>query len=793
MQSGEDYSLQDAFDDLGSEVLPEVERVVNALIYSFRTLGEETISVLGIITGALADLIVKSTDFVARIEDLGEFVAQFRDTVSALSELGLAVGSGLIPVFSAFSSVMEGLASTLNQVDDEILGNVVTYTAAVVAFSKLSGVVSTFVTILPNLALGFSSVATEVGKADSAFKAFQATAVGTNARIANFLSQISAFTGITALIGSLGGMNERFRQIAFRTSSATARFEALALGTNVTAQQLYELAVAGDLSREMMEGLQEEAEDVDEDFRKLQLRLALTEEQFKSLDDGVDFDLDEFDAALEDPTENLDVQEGGLISRFIGDAAGPISDAKDEIAGEFIAGDLDMDLLPEGAAGDSIEDLKDNIGLATLAQYDLANASETVRGKISNFDLSSKSLTGTIKSLSKSLVSAWKATFTYAASLVKTIGLSLIELARTRSLSSAYKVLRNSKIGVAIATFVANSALLSYIATAIGSTIATYGLIKALTILTGGAFLLVAAIGALAVGLITNFEKIKSAGSGALSPLMSLFGAIKDILLTTFVETWNIIVSAVTSLITIFSPLINVVKDFMGIFGLLSGEADNGSSSFSIFGAIVNIIVSELKRLSAVIQLVFGIIGVLGKGIMLLIVTPAKIAIGVIRGLAEILSGPFQDAMSSDFAQQFIKGFKNVISVIKQINKAFIELPHTFEDAVNAMIKHINNFIDYMNNEVPVLNHILNIGEVSEVELTGGGLETDREELARDTAQAKEGIQEVASNTINMRTENNQTVNQTVNADPEDKSTVSRVVEDAIERANRFDKTRSGI
>jgi len=786
MQSGEDYSLQDAFDDLGSEVLPEVERVVNALIYSFRTLGEETIGVLGIITGALADLIVKSTDFVARIEDLGTFVAQFRDTVSALSELGLAVGSGLIPVFSAFSSVMEGLANALNQVDDEFVANLVTFSAAIFAFSKLSGVTSTLVTILPNLALGFSNVASNVLKADSAFKAFQATVVGTNTRIANFLSQISAFSGVTALVGALGGMGERFRQIAFRSSAATARFEALALGTNVTAQQLYELAVAGNLSRDMMERLEDEAENINEELRRLQLNIALTDEQFGTLGDDIDVDVDEFADDLEDPGGFLDIPEGGLLSRFIGDTdkvSEGIEEARQEVARQFARGDLDISLIPDDLSDGR---LRDSLNLATLAQVDFANASNTVRERIDGLNLSSKSLTDSIITLGSSVLRTASMMAVYTANLYKTIAASLWTLATTGSLSQAFAKLKTAKIADTIATYAQSSALVSYIGAANLATISTYALMAALTKLTLGAYALVAAVGALAVGLITNFEKVKSAGSGALSSLMPLFGAIKDVLLTTFVETWNVIVSAVTSLITIFSPLINVVKDFLGIFGLLSGTAEEGSDSFSLLGLTADIIVGALKALSESLQIVFAIVGVLGKAFMLLLVTPLKIAIGVVRGLAESLNTLGGIAAESQLLQEMFTGVENLISLLSDLRDGFYALPDNIEDAVNFAIGKINDLIDVINN-IPLIN----IGEVSEVELTGGGLETDREELATDTAQAREGIQEVASNTINMKTENNQTVNQTVNADPEDKSTVSRVVEDAIERANRFERGRA--
>jgi len=783
------FDLQDAFDQLREDVLPSVVNVVDALIYSFETLGSETVAVLGIITQALADLIVKSTDFVARIDDLGQFVSQFRDTVASLSELGLAIGSGLIPVFTAFSNIMESLANTLNQVNDEVLGNVVTFGAFIFAVSRLSGVLSTVVTIVPNLAVGFGSLATKVNNANSAFKAFQATVVGANTRVAHFLSQISVFSGITALIGALGGTSERLRQIAFRSSSVTARLEALALGTNVTAQQLYELAVAEELSADMMSALQDEANDVKDEFRELQLQLALTDEQFDSLDGDFDVDVGELSDDLNDPGGLLDIGGGSFMSRFIGDSSEAESVAQQ--AGEAVINTFDREegkfLSQESrefwTEGKRLKDAAKDVSLLETAQFDYGRATSFVNDKIRNNNIVTGSLLGTMKNLALSVKQAAVSTTALGLSFLKLIPNMLYTLATTRSLSKAFDVARNSQIGQAIASVIANSALLTYIASAISATIANYGLATSIAAVTGGLNILLALVGALAVGIITNFDKIKGSVDGAVSGIMPVLGALKDILLTVFVETWNIIVSAVSSLKTIFDPFITLIKSVAGIFGLLAGGAKEGGDSLSIVTVAANILVGALQFVSDAIQALFAVIAVLGKTLSLVLVTPLKIVVGLLRGFAELVGQAF-DIAAEEY--DLFSGIENLIELINDVRTGFDEIPETIESFVNKAIGYINGLIEKIN-QIPIVN----IEQIEEIEVTGGGLETDRDELATDTAQAREGLSQVAANTINMKTENNQTVNQTVNADPEDKSTVSRVVEDAIERANRFERGRA--
>jgi len=782
--------------------LPEVDNLVEALIFSFETLGEETIGAIASLTGLLADLIQKSTRFVARISDLGDFLAQFKETITALSELGLAIGSGLIPVFTVFSNVMQTLADTLNQLDDEVLGNIVTFTALVVAFSRVSGVVSTLVTIIPNLAVGFASLGSEVKKADTTFKAFQATVVGTNARIAHFLSQISVFSGVSALVASLGGMGERLRQIAFRSSSATARFEALALGTNVTAQQLYELAVAGELTKDMMQGLQEEAEDVDEDFRKLQLRLALTKEQFEDIDGDVDIDVDEFDRLVNQDTDELlgDASGNSLIKRLFGgeaEASEAAQKAAKAVSDQFNRNELGHPVPMGERIGDQvrIEEAAESIDILTTAQFDYNRVVSSARDRLDNLSLKTMSLTGANNSLTNSFLTvasgAMKAAVAfnkYGISLISTITKSIYALISQRSLSAALNVVRNSMIAAAISTFIQNSALLTYIASVLTATGSTYAFIAALSKLTLGAFAIISAIGAAAAGIITNFDKIKGAGSGLLSGLMPLFGALKEILLTVFVETWNVVVAAFSSLKTLISPFTDIIRDFIGIFGILGGSTEDSAGSFSILGAAVSALVSVIKFAAQVLENLFAVIGVVGKGLFTIMLLPLKVLVTVLRSVAEgvrFLATAFADLVGGALSDN--KYFSAFIEALKTIKELFFELPTLIENFTNSAIDSLNEVIKGLN-ELPFVE----IGTVSRVELTGGGLETSRQELSRDTERVGDDLARVAPNVINMKEENNQTVNQSIDADPEDKSTVSRVVEDAIERANRFERTRAG-
>jgi len=351
-----------------------------------------------------------------------------------------------------------------------------------------------------------------------------------------------------------------------------------------------------------------------------------------------------------------------------------------------------------------------------------------------------------------------------------------------------------AKLKSAAASYAESSAVLSYAYSAITASGASLSLAASLTVLTGGMFALVAAVGALAVGIITNFDKIKGSVSGAVSGVMPILGALKDILLTVFVETWNIIVATISSLKTAFLPLISIVMDFIGIFTTLFGMNKDAEQSFLSLSSVVNVIVGALQFVSDAIQAVIGVIGFLGNIIGTIIrihLFPITVSLQLLaagfRAVYEAGKNFIDNILRSTTGSGLAKNIERVIDVINDLREGFDKIPDKIEDVVNSVIDKINGFITKINNAIPYFE----LRTIDRIEVTGGGLETDRDELATDTAGAKGSLSRVVSNTINMKTENNQTVNQTVNADPEDKSTVSRVVEDAIERANRFERGRA--
>jgi phage-related protein len=277
---------------------------------------------------------------------------------------------------------------------------------------------------------------------------------------------------------------------------------------------------------------------------------------------------------------------------------------------------------------------------------------------------------------------------------------------------------------------------------------------------------------------------------------MPILGALKDILLTIFVELWNIIVATVMSLITAFKPLGTIVKDVIGIFTTLFGLSDSGSESFLSLGSAVDFTVALLQSISDAIQFTIGFIGALINIIMqlvrvffLLFIAPLQAAMADINAFADSIARLIDIFLrgvgSSD--KGLTEYLEDTVELINAVRKQFDKLPERIESGLNSIVSQLNAFIERINDIF-----MTDISTVGRINITGGDLQTTRDELSRDTKAVGDDLARVAPNIINMKEENNQTVNQSIDADPEDKSTVSRVVEDAIERANRFERTRAG-
>jgi hypothetical protein len=504
---------------------------------------------------------------------------------------------------------------------------------------------------------------------------------------------------------------------------------------------------------------------------------------------------------LDDPDRLLDTGGGSLIKSMVG-SGDEASDAAQE-AGEAVINAFDRDggqFMSEESrdfwqGGMRFKDAAKEISLLQTAQFDLSRATSFLTDKYGEMGISVKGARNSLKALGGEFLRVYKVTLKAIKASFVYIGSTLKQMYTDGVLATIKSKLSFAKLANAAATYAENSALLTYIGTAISATIANYGLAASITAVTGGLNILLAVLGALAVGIITNFDKIKGSASGMLSGIMPIFSALKEILLTVFVETWNIIVSAISSLKTAFMPLISIIMDFVGIFTTLFGMNQKTGDSFLTLSNIVDVVIGVLQTVSDAIQLVFGVLGTLGSIVGTVIrvhLFPLTLSLQLIaaglRAAYEAGKNFIDNVLRSTTGSGISKTIGKVIKVVNDLRKGFDELPDNIETALNTIIDKVNSFIKKLNESVPYLE----LRTIDRVEVTGGGLETSRQELSRDTERVGDDLARIAPNVINMKEENNQTVNQSIDADPEDKSTVSRVVEDAIERANRFERTRAG-
>jgi hypothetical protein len=113
-------------------------------------------------------------------------------------------------------------------------------------------------------------------------------------------------------------------------------------------------------------------------------------------------------------------------------------------------------------------------------------------------------------------------------------------------------------------------------------------------------------------------------------------------------------------------------------------------------------------------------------------------------------------------------------------------------DVMGFLENLLNGFIELVNDLLIGLNKIpgMNVGTVSTV--GDSGLEVSEEDVRTNASGAVDQVTGSSPANINVNTDNSTNIDQTVNADPEDKATLSRVVSDAIEEANSFERRRAG-
>jgi len=775
------YTVQDAFEDFSEKVGPAFRDLVGSITIAFEELGEEMVAGTAKATTGLANMIDFSVWLFDQIEDLSGLISQFGDTLAELSILGARIGGGLLPVFKAFSTVMEEVAGALNDIDSETMQNAITFLILMAAINKVSGVASSLLTILPNLVIGMGNIASSANGAAGALGTMRAATAAAGGQLGGFLAQTSMLGGMTSLVNVFGTTGERLRNIAFNSTAARAMFDDLADEVDNTSDELRELAIEGMLAEEVLEDLD---------------------------DTDVDFDVD--DSGKVSPQQFLpdDPITGAM---FGGALFGGADDAAEE-AGESVQTTL----------ADSFDDV--DTTQTSLTDFGDTSALDKLKGKLGGVKKSFMGVLGSIKTAAfafggllkrivavqfaalktavvmtgkfaaamvRTAISAFRAAGAIAAQTIMvyqytgslTAAASTLWGLVTAQLASAAATARDAAmkaVGAAANFLLSGSALIA--------TSSMYALATSIAVATGGISILVGLIGALAVGIITNFGAIKSAAADSFGFLKQIIDIIVDVLLTYFVTVWNLLVDIFQSVVQGLSPLTNMFMNLAETLGLVGGKGEEGAGMMAKLGAAGDIVKGVIKGLGTVFSAIIDILGgVLWVASMLIRVAlmPLVFTINLLVAALDLL-GDFWDFVLEDLLG-VTGGVSGLIDMFMNLIDTFLEglsvIPKWVEQIINFVIGILNGFLK----AIPFLDTIEEVNFTKESDL-----KTNRDELAADSRNMREGTAEKGDKTITYNEDNSTNIDQTVNADPEDQAQLSRVVTDAIAEANSFERRRQG-
>jgi phage-related protein len=315
----------------------------------------------------------------------------------------------------------------------------------------------------------------------------------------------------------------------------------------------------------------------------------------------------------------------------------------------------------------------------------------------------------------------------------------------------------------------------------------------ALVAATGGVILLLGVIGGLAVGIIDNFDSIKSAASDTFGFLKDVMNIVVDVLLTYFVTSWNLMVDLFQAIVQGVSPLTDLFMDLASQLGLVGGKGEDGAGAMGMLAAAGD----AVKGIISALATIFGaLIDTLGF-VLTIISTILRIALipltATISGLISLL-GLLSDWW--DFILEDILGVQGgvsgLIAIFIDLFDTFLEgmsaIPKVVENIANTIIGIIDGFLGTITDAIPGVD----LGQIGDVSFTNDKLKSDRDDLAANTEPLMDSLAAKGDNTITYNEDNSTNIDQTVNADPEDQAQLSRVVTDAIAEANSFERRRQG-
>jgi hypothetical protein len=742
------YTVQEAMSDISDKVGPALRDLMGSFTVAFEVLGEKAVSSTAKAVGGLARIVDFSVFLIDQIEGASGAISQFGDTLAELAVLGARIGGGLLPVFEAFSALVETVAEALNGIESETAQNIITFLALFAAINRVSGVLGSLVTILPNVITGMAAISAKADAASGSIATMRVATATAGTQLSGFLAQTSLLGGLTSLAVALASTNERVRSIAFNTPAARKAFDDLAKDTEHASGQLRELAIQGGFTNKVL----------------------------RDLGDDVDYDITP-DRRL-DPEQFLpDSPITDLLFRGAGDSA-------EESVEEVNRAAARLNRVPSGLG--FVDDYPEKVSESTKSFGRVRAAATRFKTSLKGLGKSTTSVLGSFGKLLGRLALLAPAMLVTA---TEAFGLAFAEGVKTKSLNASLTALKKNLLATdsyAAKQMKAIASILGFNVSVNIANVSLMSLASTILIATGGILILIGVIGALAVGIITNFDSIKSVAKDTFGFLKQMIDVIVDVLLTYFVVVWNLIVDIFLSVAQAITPLTDMIGDLAESLGLAGGSAENGAGFMEKFAQAGEFVKKSLsvagKVLGALIDIIGGVLAV-ATSLIRVALTPFIILFQALAAAA----GFFGDAL--DFVYENILGVEGgvsgLIGMFMDLFDAFMEavelVPAAVEKSVNAVIDIINDFFKFLTDNVPGVN----LGQIDRVNFTQESqLKTSRSELAADTENMFDRTAGKGDKNITYNEDNSTNIDQTVNADPEDQAQLSRVVTDAIAEAN---------
>ena len=732
---GEDlFTINDAIESFDGS---SWRNITESLMEAWVLLGEEVTWALGAVNNAIARSIRRSAELLNNVEDLDGVISGFSDTLSQLAELGFTIGSGLVPVFQMFSEVVRDVATFINNMDSEIVSGIITMGALTVVVSRISGAFASIINIGPSIVGTLIRISTTAKAANTNFGALASGAKNAAGSFLYFLNNIGLFGGVFSLVESIQTLDEANRAVGLSTTTANAKFKALAVASDLTADEIKDLAIQSKFGEERMEDFAEKVDHMEDSLRRTAIQSALTEKELEQLNKT---SLSRFSADIDlDDSEGLDVNEfnEGL---------------EDSIVPKNIFSNLnkEADLINEG-----MTDVKRNTEKATGGIKGIRAASTTAAKDITL-------LTAMTEALSWSQI---KTTYTSNGlkAAIKTAGAQIsTAIVQTVAYIGSLFGLTSAKLTAAGAAVALRQAL-DYL---------TLGTLK----IVGAVITLIGILGALAVGATKNSETIMGAFSSIVGGLRTIFGGIAKFLMVTFTAIWEAIRMTLSPIAALLGSLANALG--------LAGDSAEGTST------IMEILKISFDLFLDAISSFFRLIGLVGNILMRGLIFPLQLTVTwIAKGVN--MFGNFMDAVAnfitswgplkglfSDTASEADGVLDLILIVLQDIDNAIDNTMQSIEDTINSAIENMNEILEKAADTIPGFE----FEGFSKVDLTRDEA-TSTEEAEVDSGTSPE---------FNMNVDKSTNIDQTVNADPEDKAQISRIAKDAIREANSFGRRTQG-